>query len=414
MRAAALWLGLLLAGGAPTIPSAAGYAGVGPNFLPWVVAIGLLLCGSFLAWEAFSGGFRQMDDLDGGLDHLNTAVKLLEAGGFRRDLAVAYLHRAGIAFRAGDRKAALEDLERSRVLAAALGFDQFLVVEGREYPDLMDHARQQAPGDDALADLWERMAAHRARTRAQPEPALRVQPEPALRLLALGPPLVELDGQPVQWTTQQSRDLLFFLLQHRRGLRKEELGAVFWPDHPPRKLDGIFRSTVYRLRRSLFRESIVFEDGLYRFDWQSAYWFDVEQFEAALEQAGQQSVPEQIEHLEETLRLYRGDYLEGVYADWCTLERERLRELCLRARESLAGLYVDVGDLHHAIEQYQQLVAQDPYRETAHRELMRWHFRLGDRVTAIRQYHHCSQLLRDDLGLSPSPETEALYLKIIG
>jgi putative tricarboxylic transport membrane protein len=60
-----LALGLLLAGGALTIPSAAGYAGVGPNFLPWVVAIGLLLCGSFLAWEAFSGGFRQMDDLDG-------------------------------------------------------------------------------------------------------------------------------------------------------------------------------------------------------------------------------------------------------------------------------------------------------------------------------------------------------------
>ena len=58
-------LGLLLAAGALTIPSAAGYAGVGPNFLPWVVAIGLLLCGGLLAWEAISGGFRQMDDLDG-------------------------------------------------------------------------------------------------------------------------------------------------------------------------------------------------------------------------------------------------------------------------------------------------------------------------------------------------------------
>jgi putative tricarboxylic transport membrane protein len=58
-------LGLLLVSGAITIPSAAGYAGVGPNFLPWVVATGLLLCGGFLAWEANSGGFRQMDDLDG-------------------------------------------------------------------------------------------------------------------------------------------------------------------------------------------------------------------------------------------------------------------------------------------------------------------------------------------------------------
>ena len=61
-------LGLLLMAGAITIPSTAGYAGVGPNFLPWVVAVGLLLCGVFLAWEARTGGFRSMDDQDGA-DH---------------------------------------------------------------------------------------------------------------------------------------------------------------------------------------------------------------------------------------------------------------------------------------------------------------------------------------------------------
>lgn len=60
-----LLLAVALAWGATGIPAQAGYAGVGPNFLPWVVATGLLLCGGFLAWEAFSGGFRQMDDLDG-------------------------------------------------------------------------------------------------------------------------------------------------------------------------------------------------------------------------------------------------------------------------------------------------------------------------------------------------------------
>ena len=35
-------LGLLLAAGALTIPSAAGYAGGGPNFPPWGVATGVL------------------------------------------------------------------------------------------------------------------------------------------------------------------------------------------------------------------------------------------------------------------------------------------------------------------------------------------------------------------------------------
>jgi DNA-binding SARP family transcriptional activator len=35
-------------------------------------------------------------------------------------------------------------------------------------------------------------------------------------------------------------------------------------------------------------------------------------------------------------------------------------------------------------------------------------------MAAIKQYQFCVQILREDLGLSPAPETEELYLKIIG
>ena len=54
----ALGLGI----GAVSIPSNAGYGGVGPNFLPWLVAVALLLCGSFMVYEARTGGFRHMEE----------------------------------------------------------------------------------------------------------------------------------------------------------------------------------------------------------------------------------------------------------------------------------------------------------------------------------------------------------------
>ena len=56
--AGVLLLGLALALGAITIPSAAGYGGVGPNFLPWVVAVSLAVCGVMLIWAARSGGLK--------------------------------------------------------------------------------------------------------------------------------------------------------------------------------------------------------------------------------------------------------------------------------------------------------------------------------------------------------------------
>ena len=51
-----------LALGAIDIPSNAGYGGVGPNFLPWLVAAVLALCGGVLLWEARLGGFRAMEE----------------------------------------------------------------------------------------------------------------------------------------------------------------------------------------------------------------------------------------------------------------------------------------------------------------------------------------------------------------
>ncbi|CAN5538864.1 hypothetical protein BH10PSE18_BH10PSE18_42460 [soil metagenome] len=56
-----LLTGLGLAGGAIGISSEAGYGGVGPNFLPWLVSIVLAICGVFILWEARSGGFRDLD-----------------------------------------------------------------------------------------------------------------------------------------------------------------------------------------------------------------------------------------------------------------------------------------------------------------------------------------------------------------
>jgi putative tricarboxylic transport membrane protein len=60
-----LLLALGLGAGAWIIPSEAGYAGVGPDFLPWVVSIALFLCGAGLLWEVRSGGFQNLDEADG-------------------------------------------------------------------------------------------------------------------------------------------------------------------------------------------------------------------------------------------------------------------------------------------------------------------------------------------------------------
>ena len=63
--AGALLVGAAMAWGAIQIPAQAGYSGVGPNFLPWLVSVALMVCGSWLVYEARSGGWRETEPAPG-------------------------------------------------------------------------------------------------------------------------------------------------------------------------------------------------------------------------------------------------------------------------------------------------------------------------------------------------------------
>ena len=83
-RQSGVALGLLalafgLGWGALDISSEAGYAGIGPNFLPWLVAAGLAVLGAILLFEAHRGGFRNMPDP---MAHDAPAVSAPYWGGF--------------------------------------------------------------------------------------------------------------------------------------------------------------------------------------------------------------------------------------------------------------------------------------------------------------------------------------------
>lgn len=60
-----LAIGGVIVAGAAMIPSDAGYSGVGPNFLPWLVGLVVLACGVLVVWQARTGGYRNMEEPTG-------------------------------------------------------------------------------------------------------------------------------------------------------------------------------------------------------------------------------------------------------------------------------------------------------------------------------------------------------------
>lgn len=233
-----------------------------------------------------------------------------------------------------------------------------------------------------------------------------------LHLYTFGGLRIERDGQLFQLPTQKARDLLAYLITFRdRPHPRSALASVLWPNLAEERARRRLSDTLWRVRRAVGPDIILVNEDTIAFNQACDHWLDIQEFENKTQEAGceGQTDPHRILHLASCIPLYRGPFLDGLYYDWVLLERERLRELYLRALGHLLERYKQVGDYKAALETAQQLVAVEPLHESAHRELMRLYHLQGRDAKAIAQYHRCREILEETLETTPAPETEALY-----
>jgi pimeloyl-ACP methyl ester carboxylesterase/DNA-binding SARP family transcriptional activator len=106
-------------------------------------------------------------------------------------------------------------------------------------------------------------------------------------------------------------------------------------------------------------------------------------------------------------------FLPGESGAWVEAVRLDMRALYVRALEAAADIRARSGNAAGAVELAQEVIGLEPFRETAHRRLMRLHLEAGDRAEAVRTYEHCRRVLAEELGVDPAPETHDLYISAL-
>ena len=109
----------------------------------------------------------------------------------------------------------------------------------------------------------------------------------------------------------------------------------------------------------------------------------------------------------------RRPFLTDLEAPWIETRRAAQRSLLVRALTCLAEISRVNGENSLALQYMSEVLELEPFRETAYQELMRLHAGSGNRAEALRVFGRCRELLRDELGASPSPQTEAVFLEIL-
>jgi YVTN family beta-propeller protein len=219
---------------------------------------------------------------------------------------------------------------------------------------------------------------------------------------------------------RQGRLLFAYLVAAgSRPVPRDELADAIWGESPPATWEKALTVIASKLRGLLAEDGITLTNafGCYRLDLPEGTWVDLF---AATDDAREAEDALAAGNLERARAaatsaesLSRQPFLPGEDGTWVEQKRRDLADIRERALSVLADACLRSGAAREAAKWAEELIALSPFREAGYRRLMEAHVEAGNRAEALRVYEQCRQLLAEELGAYPSPETDSIYRALL-
>lgn len=195
------------------------------------------------------------------------------------------------------------------------------------------------------------------------------------------------------------------------GISVGRITDVLWPDTDADRAHHSFKVNLHRLRRLIGVDSVILHDGRLSLDPRLA-WCDTRMFEQDREQAlrtfrAGDFVSTQ-KHIERLLYLYNAPFLPEDDMACIYTTRKRFQNQLMGLLGDLGDALYKIGDYAASAQLYSAGLDIDPLTEVLTQGLLRCYLELRQPAQALRIYGYCREMLQRELGLKPSPDTEAL------
>ncbi|MCB0197444.1 MAG: AAA family ATPase, partial [Anaerolineae bacterium] len=245
-----------------------------------------------------------------------------------------------------------------------------------------------------------------------------------LRIQLFGSPLVEsTEVAPIQFRSIKIEALFYYLaVTPGRQHRRTRLASLLWSELPEDKALGNLRYAFWNLRQVLDENLFSIDRGTATFQPDDSVWVDAHEFEHllhAVKNSSELETSEGMPRLQKAADLYRGEFLAGfelteapLFDDWLQVQRAALHDKAVEVLTKLGSDYAVHHQLPKAIAATKRLLELEPWQEAAHRQMMQLHALSGRRDAALMHYQECRQVLGEELGMEPEPETRILMERI--
>ncbi len=249
-----------------------------------------------------------------------------------------------------------------------------------------------------------------------------MDPSASTRIQVCGKLVVVLDGRRIEHAlpSRQGRLLFAHLVVHRRrAASRSQLVDALWPGGAPAAADRALSALLSKLRSALGGDVLVGRDKPQLVLPPDAY-VDIEAAGDRLHEA-ESAVALGDWHrawapARAALHTSTRGFLEGEDAPWISEVRHELDDIRLRALECVAAVALGLGgaELAAAERSARSLTEAAPFRESGYLYLMRALAAQGNIAEALRAHDRLRCLLRDELGIAPSPAVQELHGELLG
>jgi DNA-binding SARP family transcriptional activator/tetratricopeptide (TPR) repeat protein len=220
--------------------------------------------------------------------------------------------------------------------------------------------------------------------------------------------------EPAALGSRKGRSLLRFLaLAGGHAVSVDTLATAIWGEQQPNSPADQIAVLVSRLRAVLGRERLEHTDAGYRLRYD---WLDADELASLVAAVDRRlrdgNVGGAAAAARVSVSLIRGD-LPAESDPWAEARRAELDRLVARTRRLAAAALTASGQWMEAADVAATAVRRDPYDEDSVRLLMRAYVAGGRVGSALSVYADLRQVLSEDLGTDPSPETDALHAAIL-
>lgn len=219
-----------------------------------------------------------------------------------------------------------------------------------------------------------------------------------------------------RWTTRALQLFAILVMNQGKDVSREVIFQQMWPDlSRTRALDN-FYTAWSRMQALLGEGPYISRHG--EFCSVSARYVtsDIAEFERLskrilIERDNISTVLDIYARME---TLYRGGLLPSEKGNEF-IDKQRRRYQSIFVDAMISGVYksLEVKDSRIGLWFARKAIEEDPRREDVYAALMKAQMAAGQRCSAIRTYFQCKEFLREELGLDPSSETQALYEQLI-